>query len=253
VLLIRPAPEAGVTAPAVRPFAEDATRAGLVAPRTLGVRPVDVARIIGSIGRAGELGEDFRPSRPNRAEQQRYERVVAAAAQGAPLPPIELYKLGYGYYVVDGHRRVAAAKELGQSEIDASVTEFVPANDPSAQRLFAARRTFEGTTGLTRVGAALPETYGRLRETIEDFAARQGISDLREAAELWYAREYRPLIGHLRSLRLHRSFPGARSADVLVQLLDHRRAEAARQGRELSWVEALRSFAATPRTASAAG
>lgn len=252
VLLIRPEPEAGTTPPSVRSFAEDATRAGLVAPRTLGLRPVDVARIIGSIGRSGELGEDFRPLRPKLAEQQRYDRVVAAASQGTPLPPIELYKLGYGYYVVDGHRRVAAAKQLGQSEIAASVTEFVPANDPSAQRLFAARRTFEGATGLTRVGASLPETYDRMRDTIGDFAARHDLPDLREAAELWYAREYRPLIGRIRSLRLHQSFPGARSADVLVQLLDHRRAEAVRQGREPSWDEALRSFAAAPRIGNAA-
>jgi len=38
---------------------------------------------------------------------------------GKPLPPVVLYKLGYGYYVLDGNHRVAAAKQLGQLEIEA--------------------------------------------------------------------------------------------------------------------------------------
>ena len=68
--------------------------------------------------------------------------------------PIDVYKLGYGYYVVDGHRRVAAHKELGYDDIAANVTEYLPATDTDAQQLFTARRNFERATGLTSVGAA---------------------------------------------------------------------------------------------------
>jgi hypothetical protein len=49
------------------------------------------------------------------------------ARRGTVLPPIELYKLGDRYYVVDGHHRVAASLSLGQLEIDAIVTEYTPA------------------------------------------------------------------------------------------------------------------------------
>src|SRR5439155_4110468 len=97
-------------------------------------------------GAAGRVGED----------EQRYARVLKGMRDGAALPPVELYKLGFGYYVLDGNHRVAAARELGQMEIDAEVSEFVPLGDLEAQRSFAERRAFERTTGLTRVEAEQP-------------------------------------------------------------------------------------------------
>ena len=44
-------------------------------------------------------------------------------AAGECLPPVELHKLGRGYYVVDGHHRIAAALLLGQADVDAIVVE----------------------------------------------------------------------------------------------------------------------------------
>ena len=249
VLLVRPDLAAAAPAPAVRAFAEDATRAGLLAPRRLGLRTVDVARIVGSVGRAAEMGADFRPLRASEAERQRYARLRELAEWGRPIPPIELYKLGYGYYVVDGHRRVAAAKQHGQPEIDAIVTEFVPMDDPQAQRLFSARRAFEAATGLTRVGAARPETYARLLEQIDGYAALHGLANRHEAAARWHNEVFRPLARRIRSLRLNTGFPGERSADIFVRLADHRRAEAERRGCEVdgvSWEDALGSIA-TPQ------
>lgn len=49
--------------------------------------------------------------------------------RGAVLAPVELYKLGDVYYVLDGHHRVAAAVSLGQVEIDAVVTKYAPARE----------------------------------------------------------------------------------------------------------------------------
>jgi hypothetical protein len=43
-----------------------------------------------------------------------------------PLPAIEVYQLGNEYYVLDGNHRVAAARSVGQLEIDAVVTAFQP-------------------------------------------------------------------------------------------------------------------------------
>ena len=40
------------------------------------------------------------------------------------MPPVELYRLGNGYYVVDGHHRIAAALAVGQLAIDAHVTLY---------------------------------------------------------------------------------------------------------------------------------
>lgn len=246
LLLIRPDVTVSTTVPVVRSFADDAARVGLLTPRVLGQRTVELARIVGSVGRASEMGADFRPLVRRHPDEQRYQRILKIADEGTrPVPPVDLYKLGYGYYVVDGHRRIAAAKQLGHYDILANVTEYVPVTDADAQQLFTARRSFERATGLTSVGAARPESYPRLEELIEEFRQLRGLADRREAAERWRVAVYDDLIRHIRALRLNHYFPGERSADIVVRIADHRRAESARLGREVDWDEALTSFAAT--------
>ena len=40
------------------------------------------------------------------------------------LPPVDLYKIGDVYFVRDGNHRVSVARQLGQVDIDAYVTEL---------------------------------------------------------------------------------------------------------------------------------
>src|SRR5687767_3101415 len=187
VLLVRPALETAPPAPPVRSFADDAAKAGPLAPRSLGARTVEVARIVGSVGRPAELGADFRPLKPNDDDENRHKRLLQGLEKGASIPPIELYKLGYGYYVLDGHHRVAIAKQQRQLWIDAIVTEYLPLTEPEAQRIFTERQRFERATGLTRIGLARPGSYARLEEWIHEFAEQHKIGDLRDAARRWYA------------------------------------------------------------------
>src|SRR5207253_8317467 len=103
-------------------------RAGMLVQRSLGIRTIEVARIVGSVDRCAELGLDFRPPprRRRKHDEDRFRRVRRAIEESASMPAIEVYKLGFGYYVLDGHHRVAVALENGQLEIDASVIEDVP-------------------------------------------------------------------------------------------------------------------------------
>ncbi len=231
----------------LRNFADDAARAGPVSPRFLGHRTVEAARIIGSVARPGQAGAGLRRFDKRPSDDRRFRRLLAAMERGEPLRPVELYKLGFGYYVLDGHYRVAAAIHLGQLWIDTVVTEFLVLADAAAQRVFAARRAFEQQTGLTQVGAARVESYARLEALIREYAAVQGCADLREAAARWYASLFRPLQRRLRSLRLAQYFPGERTADVFLRLWEHRQAESARLGRPLTWDDALQSFVAAQR------
>ena len=54
-----------------------------------------------------------------------WRRMLQAYEDGVSLPPVRLYKLGAGYYVIDGHKRVAAAKRQGAA-VDAIVVELRP-------------------------------------------------------------------------------------------------------------------------------
>ncbi|HEY8596968.1 MAG TPA: universal stress protein [Thermomicrobiales bacterium] len=137
------APPAGPALPrgtTVRAFDADAARVGPTAPRFRGLRTVPLARVIGSVGRAGEVDAGFRLRTRRRGEIARFERVLrlSAGEGGGAVSPIAVYQLGRTYYVLDGHRRVAAAKALGHDEIAAVVTEYAPLGRPWAEAATAA-------------------------------------------------------------------------------------------------------------------
>lgn len=220
----------------------------LLVPRDLGRRTVDVARIVGSATRAHELGPDFRPLHPAPQDEQRFQSVLGAMVRGEEVPPVDLYKLGFGYYVRDGHHRVAAARQLGSKEMAATVTELVPLDDLDAERAFAARRSFERTTGLTRIGATRAESYDRLWTLIEAYRQERGLPDAQGAAGLWFGEVFRPLWRRVRELGLAQRFPDERAADVIARVAAWRAAEAARTGAPPSWEEALDHFASSTAT-----
>jgi nucleotide-binding universal stress UspA family protein len=246
VLLVRPMLDAAAPPP-LRSFDDDAARAGPLRRRSLGLRTVEVGRIIGTVGRARELGPDFRPIMRRRGDEDRLQRIRRALENGDLLPPLELYKLGFGYYVLDGHHRVAAARQMGMIEIEAEVVEFVPIADPEAARTFAERRAFERSTGLQDVGAAHPESYARLGEMIEAFRQEHGIKDYRDAAQRWYGQVYRPLWHRIRERRLTRYFPGDRSGDFIARLGAWRTEQIEQGEPPLDWDDAFERFVETHR------
>ena len=242
VLVVRPARAAGAAYP-LRSFYDDAARAGPLRQRPLGLRTVELGRIIGSVGRARDLGPDFRPLRPRPEDETRFRRIRAAMEAGERLPPVALYRLGFGYYVLDGHHRVAAARQLGQLELEADVTEFVPLADTRAARTFAERRAFERSTGLTAIGAARPESYAQLGAMIDAYRDEHRIADYRQAAQRWYREVFLPLWQLVRERRLTHYFPGDRSADFIARLGSWLAEADGAPPRD--WAEALDRFVAT--------
>jgi nucleotide-binding universal stress UspA family protein len=240
VLFVHPYERAPRTT-ALRSFHEDAERAGMLTQRKLGLRTIETSRIVGSVGRHQELGPDFRPPdrQRRRTDEERFRKITRAIEAGAEMPAIDVYKLGFGYYVLDGHHRLAAALQNGQVEIDANVTEFVPAADEQAPELFATRRQFELETGITDIGAARPETYVNLRHMVEAYRQEQGLSELKLAANRWHGSVYRPMWSAIRSRQLVAAFPGDRTADVFARLAAWREVEAP----HLGWEDALEAFA----------
>jgi nucleotide-binding universal stress UspA family protein len=225
VLMVQPTTPIRAKLDAIRSFTNDAARAGALTRRHLGLRTIEIARIVGSVCRARELGPDFRRRglpRPGSIEDQRYQGILSATRDGVTLPAIVVYQIGFGYYVEDGHHRVAAARQTGQTEIEAEVTEFVPVDDNQSSQLFAARTSFEQMTGLVDLGATRAESYAILLRTIEQFAHDEGLADVRHAARRWEAQVYRPLWASIRTHQLSAAFPGDRTADTVARIAEVR-------------------------------
>jgi hypothetical protein len=92
----------------------------------IGYQTVPTTCIHGTASAARSRGRDFRPlgGREPADWKFRWSRLAAAARDQAILPPVQLLRAGGDYWVVDGHNRVALARERGQLWIDAEVTEL---------------------------------------------------------------------------------------------------------------------------------
>jgi hypothetical protein len=86
-----------------------------------GMQTVAISQIVGTIGRSNDFDRDFRPQHD--ALWMRLHAVAQAIRQGVVLPPVELFRLGSLYFVVDGHHRIAVMRQQGCLYVDAHVIE----------------------------------------------------------------------------------------------------------------------------------
>ena len=92
--------------------------------RRLGLRDVEVSKIVGSVGRHDAFDRGFMPTKASLEE--RWKRVDRAFHSGLDLPPVRLYKIEDVYFVEDGNHRVSVARYQGVETIEAEVTQFFP-------------------------------------------------------------------------------------------------------------------------------
>ena len=105
-------------------LADDAGPFAIADRRRLGVQPIPVGSIVGTVDphKAEAFDADFRPPPYGRA---RWSQMCHAVQVGAALPPVSVYRHEGRHYVRDGHHRVSVARALGAEDIDAEVTELV--------------------------------------------------------------------------------------------------------------------------------
>ena len=131
--------------------------------RELGLRSVPVEQIRGTaVAGPAQRGGDYLPLRDRRSNdwRGRWQRILGAHERLEALPPVELLKFGDGYWVVDGHNRVAAALYIGQDEVDAVVQDLrLPGMVAEPPAEIAA--VLEGSLDLRAAGA------GRLTRTAD--------------------------------------------------------------------------------------
>jgi hypothetical protein len=145
---------------------------GAAPRRRIGLRAVDLDRIVGTVRNPSQNTADFLPLPRLRGQnwKGRWQRITGAMDRLAMLPPIELVQAGDDYYVVDGHNRVAAARRAGAAEIDADVTQLLlpGVTQPGQATLDAS--SLVGADEVRQAG------QGRMSRTVEQRSATDDLS-----------------------------------------------------------------------------
>ena len=111
---------------------------------SLGTKIVEVEKILGSVGRQSDFERSFLPARSS--VEARLKPVDRAFYRIKHLPPVNLYKIGDTYFVLDGHHRVSVARYHDVPTLEAVVTEFrsqTPSVSSAGAETFTGERTFE--------------------------------------------------------------------------------------------------------------
>ncbi|MGB1252922.1 MAG: universal stress protein, partial [Candidatus Promineifilaceae bacterium] len=199
-------------------------------------------------GRYQDFTRQFLPKAES--DQQRWAGVAATVIDMRGWPPIEVYQLGNGYFVLDGNHRVSVARQLGNETISAYVTEiktrvpFSAEDDPTEFITKAQYASFLSQTNLDQLHPeadllmTVPGHYATLLEQITC-----GDNDLNDAqVGKWYTDVFCPVIDIMRDLGVMRRFPQRTETDVYVLLSEERDALEKALGWEIGLDEALPSL-----------
>ncbi|MCL4267333.1 MAG: universal stress protein [Anaerolineae bacterium] len=198
-----------------------------------GVQEIPLAAIVGSVGRYKDFTRDFLPKHDSDVE--RWARVRTAVMDMTGMPPIDVYKVGEVYFVIDGNHRVSVARDLGAKTITAYVTEvktrvpLLPDDDPDEIICKARYAEFLEQTNLNelRPQADLYMTFcGHYRVLLAQIEAHKEQCETpvghpipyAEAVGRWYDDVYLPVMRMMRAQGILRYFPERTETDLYVLL-----------------------------------
>ncbi len=204
-----------------------------------GVYDIPLKAIVGSVGRYNEFTRGFLPLKND--DQVRWARVKAAVDDPAStgLPPIEVYKVGEVYFVLDGNHRVSIARQEGFEFIEAHVIEVktdIPLTadtQPDDLIIKSEYADFLAQTGFANLrpgvdlSVTVPGQYDKLLEHIQVHRYFMGIDFQRdipypEAVGHWYDTVYTSITEPVRERGLMRWFPGRTETDLYLWVSEYR-------------------------------
>ncbi|MEW6401564.1 MAG: universal stress protein [Chloroflexota bacterium] len=212
-----------------------------------GLQYIPIRAIVGSVGRYADFTRTFLPRRSG--DEDRWSRVKTAfLEEGAGLPPIDVYKVGEVYFVIDGNHRVSIAREEGATTIEARVIEvqtpvpLTPDIQPDDLIIKAEYAEFLNTTRImdlrpnVDLSVTAPGQYEKLAEQIcaQECALEQDDNSERsfqEAVTAWYDNVYIPLAETIRDRGLLQWFPNRTITDLYMWISENRSA----LEKELGW------------------
>ena len=210
---------------------------GIAGHSHLGVRPIPLDAIVGSVGRYQDFTRTFLPR--SKEDEDRWVSVGAAATSVADLPPIQVYMIGDTYFVLDGNHRVSLARGHNLHEINANVIEvrtrvpMPPGGKPDDLIIAAEFVAFLDYTHLDELRpeadfrVSVPGQHRHLQCHIESYRFACELNENCQlppdvATERWYDEVYLPLVLAIREQDILRYFPGRTETDFFVWLAHHR-------------------------------
>ena len=233
------------------PYAEVRDRLRILGQRYVGVQTIPVDKIAGSVDRMVDFDRFFRP---RRGELRDRVKSLKVAFQRAEMPPITVYEVGGLYFVIDGHHRVALARDSRMEFIDAEVTAIrtshrLPPDVDIPQLIHTEQhRIFMERSGLVRgeddesIEVQRPTGYADLLEIVEANAYKLSVSrgtvvPIAEAAADWYATEFRPAIAAIRAVGLVGRYAHKTNGDLYLWVNAKLR-ELRTTDRDATWADA---------------
>jgi len=219
------------------PLDDVSGRLGLKGQSYGGVRPIPIERIIGTVDRNQDFDREFRP---RRGHIDRRLASVRGAFPAGDFPPISVFEIGGSYFVSDGHKRVAAARQMGTASIDAEVIRLetgyeLPADVDIRQLIHTEQhRLFMEQTGLelvrpdARIEFTRPQGYRELLDIVRaygfELVQQAGfLLEPHEIAEHWYGNAYLPAVAALHQEELPADYAYKTEADLFLWIYSRRR------------------------------
>lgn len=203
----------------------------------VGIRPIRVADVVGTVSRVDDFDRDFLPKRSK--IQERWQNLEQRFPEG-DFPPIVVYEIDGRYFVVDGHHRVAIARQRGIEVIDAEITALrsntpLPPDADIGEIIMAEqRRRFMEESALrrarpeARIEFSRPQGYIELLEHIKIHGfhlmiERGKLCSMEKIAGDWFDRVYTPTVETIEREGLKEHWPKATHADLFLWVGQRRR------------------------------
>ena len=202
-----------------------------------GIKPIPVRNIVGSAARTSDFDDDFLPLKPH--IKRRWENLEHLYPN-SDFPPITVYKVGDAYFVIDGHHRVAIAKQRETEMIDAEITEIhtdLPIDEETdirevihleMEQMFLRHSGLRLVRPQARFSCRRPVGYVELLENVR----LHGYHMMQEAGEVlsperiaadWYDKRYLPTIEVIRESGLTEEIPSSTETDLFLWIHQRRR------------------------------
>ena len=216
-------------------FEEIKQKLNLANPRKQYLANIPLDSIIGSVGRYFDFNRQFYPL--SDGDESRWAGVKQMV-EGMGLPPIEVYKVGEVYFVLDGHHRVSVARQVEVTHIEAYVNEFrskIALSPEDSIEDVILKAEHEELNKMTMLDQIWPDLDccvtipGRFKEIYEHISVHKyylGIEHgyeitMEDAAKSWVENVYLPVIQEIRESKILEDFPNRTETDLYLWLKKH--------------------------------